>query len=93
MKLRVFFNSSLLLINTLYHENLAMVCKYFVIMETTESTMHLSPRSDLYQINVICIIFPFCKSTENRHVPAPSLCFQRTIDTFSQRLLQVLRAL
>ena len=47
----------------------------------------------LYQINVIRIVFPFCKSTENRHVPAPSLCFRRTIDTFSQPLLQELRAL
>ena len=48
---------------------------------------------ELYQINVIRIVFPFCKSTENRHVPAPSLCFRRTIDTFSQPLLQELRAL
>ncbi len=45
----------------------------------------------LYQINLIRIVFPFCKSTENRHVPAPSFCFRRTIDTFSQPLLQVLR--
>ena len=27
------------------------------------------------------IVFPFCKSTENRHV-APSFCFWKTIDTF-----------
>ena len=47
----------------------------------------------LYQINVIRIVFLFCKSTENRHVPAPSFCFRRTIDTFSQPRLQVLRAL
>ena len=36
----------------------------------------------LYQINGIRIVFPFCKSTENRHVPAPSFCFWKTIDTF-----------
>ena len=38
--------------------------------------------SVLYKINGIRIVFPFCKSTENRHVPAPSFCFWKTIDTF-----------
>ncbi len=47
----------------------------------------------LYQINLIHIVFLFCKSTENRHVPAPSFCFRRTTDTFPQALLQVLIAL
>ncbi len=43
----------------------------------------------LYQINGSPIFFPFCKSTENRHAPAPFLCFRRTTGIFPQALLQV----
>ena len=42
----------------------------------------LDGKKDSYQINGVRIVFPFCKSTENRHVPAPSFCFWKTIDTF-----------
>ncbi len=40
----------------------------------------------------VILCFPFCKSTENRHVLVPSFCFWKTTDTFSQALLQGLIA-
>ena len=63
---------------------LRSICKLYEFEKIeAEAERHiLNQGTLLYQINGVRIVFPFCKSTENRHVPAPSFCFWKTIDTF-----------
>ena len=87
----IYLNVIAIVVTTLFFVNLSYAEQH--AKHDTHNTEKISTLNVLYQINGIRIVFPFCKSTENRHVSAPSFCFRRTIDTFSQPLLQVHRAL